>query len=91
VSEETFVIPCKPRTVRQVAECVDPGDHHAKHRKLTDLWHFSCNCGYSSGWRPEDELPMSSTDFIMLHLPDRDFLERERIQTLMELGCTCHE
>jgi len=68
---ETFVAACRPYTFRQVLECTTDGTGdapHAMHRKLTELAHFTCNCGYSSGWVPKDELPLAS-DFIRDHLP----------------------
>lgn len=68
MSTETFTVPCRPQTLRQVEECVPPadGNAHAKHQNLTELALFSCNCGYSSGWMPVDRLP-SAVDFIRLH------------------------
>lgn len=87
MSDEVFTIPCRPRTMRQVMECTT---QHAVHRELTELAHFSCNCGYSSGWVPVGTLPLAS-DFIEQHLPDPAFLEREETVQRMLLGCTCHE
>lgn len=89
---ETFATPCRPQTLRQVQECVpqDVSGTHAVHRRLTDLVHYVCNCGYSSGWVPVDTMPLAS-DFIEQHMPDPAFLDREQMMTRMMLGCTCHE
>lgn len=93
MSDEVFTVPCRPRALRQTRECTTPGTEdapHAMHRELTGLAHYSCNCGYSSGWVPEADLPLAS-DFIDAHMPDRAFLEREETLQRMLLGCTCHE
>lgn len=68
MSEETFTSVCRPRAVHQYVECLPPadGNDHAKHRKLTGLSHYSCNCGYSSGWVPSDTLPLP-TEFLKNH------------------------
>jgi hypothetical protein len=82
---ETYIIPCVPKTLRQIAECVPPADGaaHAKHVKLEPLALYLCNCGYSSGWVPEDTLPLAS-DFIDAHMPSASTLERLRAEA--ELG-----
>lgn len=70
MTEETFEIPCRPYTMRQVTECTTEGtqeDPHWVHREFTELAHFACNCGYSSGWVPVDTLPPAA-DFIEQHL-----------------------
>jgi hypothetical protein len=93
VSDEVFAVPCRPQTMRQVLECTTsgtPDSPHWMHRKLTGLAHYSCNCGYSSGWVPVGTLPLAS-DFIDAHMPDQAFLEREETLRRMELGCACHE
>lgn len=69
VSEtETFELRHEPRTLRQVESCVDPGDHHAVHRRFTGMVNYLCNCGVSSGWVPEGAMPQA-LDFIQEHLP----------------------
>ncbi len=68
MSEETFEVRHEPKTVFQVESCVSPGGHHALHRRFTGLAHYTCNCGYSSGWVPRGTLP-PPTDFIRDHLP----------------------
>lgn len=77
MSDETFALVCRPQTLRQVRECTTQGSTdkpHAVHRELTPLAHYLCNCGYSSGWVPEDTLPLGS-DFIAEHAPSADIRE----------------
>lgn len=71
VEPEEFAVPHRPKTVHQVQECTTPGEPgqvHAVHRKLTGLVHYSCNCGYSSGWVDESRMPPPG-DFIAAHWP----------------------
>jgi hypothetical protein len=67
-SIETFELQHEPKTIWQVESCVDPGDHHATHRRFTGLVNYLCNCGFSSGWVTKDSLP-DPTDFLREHLP----------------------
>lgn len=68
MSDETFELQHDPRTSVQIESCVDPGDHHAVHRRQTGLALYTCNCGYSSGWVSMESLPLP-VDFIRNHLP----------------------
>lgn len=70
---EVFLTPCRPHLTRQIVECVASNDH-AVHRQLTELVHYLCNCGYSSGWVPVDSVPTSS-EFIAQHAPSQDVLD----------------
>lgn len=74
--DEEFELRHSPHTLAQVESCVDPGDHHAVHRRFTGLVNYVCNCGFSSGWVPKDELP-DSPDFILAHLPSDHPLTQE--------------
>ncbi len=60
---DEFELRHEPRILRQVTTCKNPGDSHAVHRQLTGLVHFSCNCGYSSGWVPGEDMPLPSEFF----------------------------
>lgn len=55
-----------PTIVRQVKSC--SGKEHATHRELTGLMLYHCNCGYSSGWLPEEMLP-DANEFSRDHRP----------------------
>lgn len=53
-----------PHTLYQVKGC--SGKEHAMHRELTGVALFYCNCGYSSGWLTQEELP-DPHEFIEAH------------------------
>lgn len=76
-TNEVFLAPCRPRVTMQQMECVG---EHAVHRRLTEMVHFMCNCGFSSGWVSKDTMPQPS-DFLEEHAPteeDRASLRRAR-------------
>ncbi len=68
MSDETYELHHSPQAYHQLETCVDPGDHHAPHRRFTGLVNFVCNCGYASGWVPRETQPFPA-DFIRAHLP----------------------
>lgn len=88
MTNETFTTPCRPMTWRQVQECVGSREPHALHRRLTELAHYFCNCGYSSGWVPVDTLPLPS-DFIEQHMPPSDPITLGEQIALREAGGSC--
>jgi hypothetical protein len=82
VTDEVFLTPCRPHVTRQMVECIgaEGSDGHAVHRKLTELVHYLCNCGFSSGWVPAGTMPQPS-DFMEEHAPSqeiRDIARRTR-------------
>lgn len=83
--DEVFMAPCRPTATRQMVECITPDGEgaHGVHRKLTELVHFMCNCGVSTGWVPVDEAPVT-TDFLEEHAPSEE--ARESLRRARELG-----
>lgn len=72
---ETFELRHSPQVYHQIESCVDPGDHHALHRRPTGLACHVCNCGYNSGWVHKSTLPLGH-DFIRDHLPPDEELSQ---------------